>query len=378
MTVSAHDRRLPPDETPLPANERGGNEDAPQQAPAAATRKIGWGKGLLLSLVAAFAVLTGLGLYGDFADVSSTLAAFRWNLIPALLGLTTLNYLVRYLRWRRLLHLTGTRTPRLLHDVLIFLAGTAMILTPGRAGEWLKSYYLRDMYGVPVARTAPIILVERVSDSLAMLLLAATGFFLFGRGGAVLLIVIVVAMAAIVGLRHRGFASLVLRGVRRLPAAHRLLPPIEDFHESSRILFSLSGLSWSCGLGLLAWALECLTFFLVLVGFGKPMTWTLVAQAAFIFPIATLAGSLSLLPAGIGVTEGSMTGMTQAILAVPRSLGVASALLVRATILGFAFALGLVAFALLEWSPLRQAEGSSAQPTARQREFEAGRLRTAD
>ncbi len=378
MTVSARDRRLPVDDAPLPANGRDGNEGARQKVGDPATRKIGWGKGLVLSLLAAFAVLTGLGLYGDFADVSSTLAGFRWSLMPALLGLTTLNYVVRYLRWRKLLHLTGTRTPGLVRDVLIFLAGTAMIVTPGRAGEWVKSYYLRDLYGVPVARTAPIVLVERVSDSLAMLLLAATGFILFGRGAAVVVTVLVLAVAAIVGLRHRGLVSLVLRGVRRLPAAHRLVPPIEDFHESSRLLFSPSGLSWSCGLGLVAWALECLTFLVVLVGFGKPLAWSLVAQAAFIFPIATLAGSLSLLPAGIGVTEGSIAGMTQAILAVPRSLGVASALLVRAVILGFGFALGLVAFAVLGRSTARRAGGVKAGPAAGRPRFEAGRLHTAD
>jgi uncharacterized membrane protein YbhN (UPF0104 family) len=83
------------------------------------------------------------------------------------------------------------------------------------------------------------------------------------------------------------------------------------------------------------------------VGLGRPMTWELVVQAGFIFPVATLAGSLSLLPGGLGVTEGSITGMTQAILDAPRSLAVASALLVRAVILGFGFTLGLAALAAL-------------------------------
>jgi hypothetical protein len=47
------------------------------------------------------------------------------------------------------------------------------------------------------------------------------------------------------------------------------------------------------------------------------------------------------------VTEGSITGMTQAILDAPRSLAVASALLVRAVILGFGFTLGVAALAIL-------------------------------
>jgi uncharacterized protein (TIRG00374 family) len=186
------------------------------------------------------------------------------------------------------------------------------------------------------------------------------------------------AAAAIVGLRHRGIASLVLRGARRFALADRLVAPIEGFHESSRRLFSLSGLLWSSGLGLLAWTLECLTFFLVLVGFGQPMTWALVAQAAFIFPIATLAGSLSLLPGGIGVTEGSITGLTQTILSAPRSLAVASALLVRAIILGFGFAVGLVALALLSRSTPPQVEGFSRRRASPPSPVDTRRLHAVD
>jgi uncharacterized protein (TIRG00374 family) len=298
-------------------------------------------------VVAAFAVPTGLGLYADFGRVSTTLAGFQWNLMPALLGLTALNYLVRYLRWRKLLKLASGQTPGLWQDLLVFFGGTAMILTPARLGEWAKSYYARQLYGAPVARTAPIPLVERITDSLVMLLLATTGLVLFDRDWAVFVAVGVIAVAAILALRHRGLASLLFRGAARFPPVRRLLPRMEDFHDSSRLLLSPPGLSWAFGLGLLAWSLECLTFFLVLVGLGRPMTWELVIQAGFIFPVASLAGSLSLLPGGLGVTEGSITGMTQAILNAPRSLAVASALLVRAVILGFGFTLGLAALAIL-------------------------------
>jgi uncharacterized protein (TIRG00374 family) len=238
-----------------------------------------------------------------------------------------------------------------------------MILTPGRLGEWVKSYYAQRLYGAPAARTAPIPLAERVSDSLAMLLLASAGLLLFGWGAAVFVAVAGIAAAAIIVLRHRGLASLVSRSLDRFRPARRLLPSMEEFHESSRLLFSLPGLSWALGLGLIAWSLECLTLFLVLVGLGRLATWELAVQAAFIFPIATLAGSLSLMPGGMGVTEGGITGMTQAIVGASRSVAVASALLARALILGFGFVLGLVALAALSrrLSGEREQRGSRKQ-----------------
>jgi uncharacterized membrane protein YbhN (UPF0104 family) len=327
---------------PLPTEDASSGPFATGRSHAAA-----WAGGLLVSLLVAFAVLTGLGLYGDFRDVSATLAGFRWELLPALLGVTALNYVVRYLRWRKLLGLASGQAPGLWEDLLVFFGGTAMILTPARLGEWVKSYYARRLYGAPVARTAPIPVAERVSDSLAMLLLAGAGLVLFGWGAAVFVAVAGIAAVAVIVLRHRGLASLLFRGLGRVPPARRLLPSMEAFHESSRLLFSLPGLSWALGLGLIAWSLECLTFLLVLVGLGRPCTWELAVQAAFIFPIATLAGSLSLMPGGMGVTEGGITGMTQAIVGTSRSVAVASALLVRALILGFGFVLGVVALAVL-------------------------------
>jgi uncharacterized protein (TIRG00374 family) len=347
MTLSSHGtagllvRTTSPPSEPLQAGVASRGPSAP------ATPRLRWGWGLVILLLAVFAVPTGLGLYGDFRNISATLAGFGWKLMPALFGVTVLNYLVRYLRWRKLLEMASGQTPPLREDLLVFFAGTAMILTPARLGEWVKSYYAQRLYGAPAARTAPIPLAERVADSLAMLLLASAGLVLFDWGGIVFVVVGGIAVAAILALRHRGLASLLFRGVRWFPPARRLLPSMEDFHESSRLLFSPPGLSWALGLGLIAWSLECLTFFLVLVGLGEPMTWELVIQAAFIFPIATLAGSLSLLPGGIGVTEGGITGMTQAIVGAPRSVAVASALLVRAVILGFGFALGLVALTAL-------------------------------
>ena len=321
--------------------------DRPNSRPKAPITRATWGRGLVVFLLAALAVPTGLGLYADFRDVSATLTGFRWALMPALIALTLANYLVRYLRWRNLLRISSGHSPGLWQDLLVFFAGTAMILTPARLGEWTKSYYARERYGAPVARTAPIMLAERVGDCLAMLLLSSAGLVVFGWGRPIFVLVIAMAAAAIVAFRHRGLASTALRWLRRFHATRRLVPSIEEFHDSARLLFSARGMSWALGLGLVAWSLECLMFFLVLVGLGRPATAELALQASFIFPIATLAGGLALLPAGIGVTEGSITGMVQAIVGAPRSLAVASALLARALILGFALALGLPALALV-------------------------------
>lgn len=345
------------------ASGSGGPEGGP---PRSARRRPGLTRALLLPVAMAVVVVAALGFYGDFGEVSSTLGMFHWRFLAGMLGLTCINYAVRYARWQVLLRVVGIRDLRWWPSLVIFMASTPMIFTPARAGEWVRSYYMRDLHGAAVARTAPIILSERLCDTLAMLLLATTGLLVFGRNVAFFVTVLVLAVVAVVGLRHQGVKSLVVRSVQRVRVFRWLAPHIEEFHDSSRALFSARGLSLGLGLGLVVWGLECATFLLVLLGLGRGGTLELLVQAAFIFPAATLVGSLSMLPAGLGVTDGSLTGLTQAIVDVSRSQAAVAALLSRAAILGFGVVVGLAAMSLLasrQFGPGKVAFGSEESPT---------------
>ena len=58
---------------------------------------------------------------------------------------------------------------------------------------------------------------------------------------------------------------------------------------------------------------------------------------------------LSFLPGGLGVAEGSMTGLIRVLGDVPRAAAVAATVLIRLATLWFAVALGLVGLAVEEW-----------------------------
>src|SRR5437764_518800 len=63
---------------------------------------------------------------------------------------------------------------------VVFGAGLSLSITPAKLGELLKSYLLREMHGVPAPRTAPIVVAERVTDLIALLVLAVIGVAAFG------------------------------------------------------------------------------------------------------------------------------------------------------------------------------------------------------
>ena len=98
---------------------------------------------LVVLAVLVFAVLVG---YGDFREMGQRLAHFPLTHLIAALALALLNYLLRFFRWTYYLRVLKISTPVGVSG-LVFLSGLAMSITPGKAGELLKSYLLRDRAG---------------------------------------------------------------------------------------------------------------------------------------------------------------------------------------------------------------------------------------
>ena len=257
------------------------------------------------------------------------LSGFDTRLLPVLLALVATDYALRFYRWRWLLRrATGLHVPLML-DIHLFLAGTAMILTPGRAGEWLKCVYAERLLGVPVAKTAPIPLLERLVDLPAMLALAGLGALFFETR----LALIAAPIAAVA-----------------LLAGWRMLTPLFRKRFGSMLdspLMKANVLAGALAFGVGAWAIECVAFYVVLTGFGVEGGVKLMGQAAFIYPLATLLGTFSFLPGGIGVAEGGIAGMLRATAGTTSAVATASALVIRFAIVGIGVLAGLPSFLLL-------------------------------
>lgn len=295
----------------------------------------------LISLLFGAAVVVALSLYADVARLAAALGAFRWELLPAILGLTLLNYTLRFLKWHYYLGQIGVRGLSMWFSIAIFFSGLAMVVTPGKVGEWLKSYLLREQTGTPFFRSAPVIIAERLTDGLAMVLLASGGLVLFQVGWQLVALVLLLALGVLVIAWTPPLAEAVFGVAGRLPWLSGRSAHLREFYASSRTIFGPKNLLLGVGLGFVSWSGECFAYYLVLVGLGQPESMTLVVEAAFILAVASLGGSLLLLPGGLGVAEGGITGMAQFLVGMPRELAATSAILIRLSTLWFGVSLGL-------------------------------------
>jgi len=318
----------------------------------------------MISTVFGIVVFAALVAYGDVRKVGSSLGDFRWELAPIILGVAMGNYLLRFVKWHYYLGKVGVKGLRIQDSFLIYMSGLGMTITPGKVGEWLKCYLLKDMHGTPVTRSTPILLAERLTDALALMVLATIGVIAFERQTWPIVGVVVLGSAVTVAIsRHRGLTKRLVASSRRLPVIGRFTTQLDEMSESNYLLMDPVGVVLMTLLSVAAWGTQVVAFYLVLIGLDVDAGADTFARASFILPISTLAAALLLLPGGLGVAETGITSLSVSLLDLGRSTASAATLIVRIATLWFAVVLGLIAFAiLLRRTPTPAAEEARAEP----------------
>jgi uncharacterized protein (TIRG00374 family) len=205
---------------------------------------------------------------------------------------------------------------------------------------------LKARYGTPVSYSASIVGAERLTDVLGMVFLVAIGLSVYPFGLTAIAILLLGIIAFIALLQSRTLAERGLDLLAQVPLIGRFAPLARNLYESAYLLLRARPLMIAIALAVAAWFGECLAFFLILLGFGYAPMPTLLLQATFIYAGSSLFGAATLLPGGLGATEGSMTSLTQVLIRASAPVAAAATLLVRVCTLWFAVGLGVVALIL--------------------------------
>lgn len=276
-------------------------------------------------------------------EVGATLAAFQWPLYVAVLALTGVNYLLRFVKWHMLLRRLGVNLPAR-DSLAIFVAGLSMVISPGKAGELVKPWLVTRRTGVSIATTTPALVAERLTDGIAMLALAFISIGTYASHQVMWLVVPAAVVVLGLGvLAWEGLSLAILGLLRRIPVISRVGDKLEEMYRASRVVFAPDMLAATMALSLAAWGAECVGFLLVFQGLGVEAS---LDAATFLYAFATVAGGA--MPGGLGVSDGALAGGSVAILGVSEPVGVAAALLIRVATLWLGVLVGAVALLRFE------------------------------
>lgn len=290
------------------------------------------GAGLLL--------LSALFVAAQVLSAGRVLTTLRLEILPLLLAATAAAYALRFAKWNYLVQIAagpvGWRD-----SLVVFLSGMSMAITPAKVGELIKAYLMHRLNGTPPSQGVSLVVVERGTDLIALVLLAAAGATVFRRGLPVLLFVVLALSAGLWVLLHPPMVETFLRTLEHIGALRRPAASVRATYRAARPLLTGRSLLASTALGVCAWGFECLTLYLVFHGMGVPQGFLV---SIFVFSFSTAAGALSMLPGGLGVAEGNLTAW-MVWLRLPLSLATAATVMIRLTTLWFGVLLGVVTLA---------------------------------
>ena len=259
-------------------------------------------------ILSIFSVLfySALILISDLERFSHVWSVIILEYIPIILGLHFFAHVIRTFR-QKLFFKKLDISLSFRNNFLLYFSGASLIMTPGGVGELLKSYLLKINYGHSISKTSSVILAEKyhnILSGVSLILILLLIQSIFEVLILTLILGVIILMAYIAVKKINIFLSLI----SKLPKKWILTPLIDNsptFCNSLNSLFHNRVFFTGLLFGISASLLDGLAFFIGFLAFGLDTSF--IESATFVMSSLTL-GSLSFLPAGIGVTEISLLG----------------------------------------------------------------------
>jgi len=300
-------------------------------------------KKILFSIAAAGILYLGFTFYANIDKLAAVFETFNWFLIPLLSLLSLLNYFLRFLKWDYYLSIVKVKIKRI-DSFFIFMSNLIMAVTPGKMGELLKSYLVKEISGTPVSKTFPIIFVERITDFVSLIFITLIGAYLYNFGREIILGVGIFFLLVCITLSNKKIALPFLQLLEKVKFLEKHLKSIHTAYESSYSMLQPLPLLYMTVLGIFSWSLECFAYYLILINFHLQVSFL---WAAFSYGFAIIVGALSMLPGGLGITEGSLTFMLIR-KNISKDIAVASTFIIRAVTLWFAVLVGIISVTIYQ------------------------------
>lgn len=292
----------------------------------------------LISIAFAGILYLAITIYSDFNLLVESFKKFNILLLPVLLVLSLLNYCARFFKWDYYLTILKIQLSKK-DSLMIFMSGLLMSVTPGKLGELLKAYLVKTVNKTPASVTAPIIFAERATDFLSLTILALIGAYIYDYGRNATLIITGLILVGIFILTNRKVFDSLMKILSKIKFVHKRIESIEQLYHSTYTLLKLKPLVIAVIISVVSWGFECYGYYLVINNFVDTIG---VSWSFFSYSFSTIVGAVSMLPGGLGVTEGSFLLMLTS-KGLSKSDAAATTFITRVVTLWFAVIVGIIA-----------------------------------
>jgi uncharacterized protein (TIRG00374 family) len=299
--------------------------------------------GLALSALLVWLSIRGI----EFRGVIDGFRAIRCGYVLPAVAAMFLMQLLRSIRWGLILRPIGKVDQISLFSVTS-VGFLAIIAIPARLGELARPYLIAKKSRIPMSSALGTIFVERVLDSLTVLIMAVLTLFFtplppwLVRSSVLFLLVTLGLFAVMIRMIVRREATLLILApvIGRLPvryagAVNRL---IDHFIEGFRIVVDPALLFSATLLSIIIWLVDVLAIYLLFLAFGLHLP----VAAAFVLMIILIIGiAIPTAPGFIGNWH-YFCILGLGLFGIPKTDALTFAIIYHALSIGIVILLGLI------------------------------------
>jgi len=297
---------------------------------------------IILMIVVAVAVYAIFLFISDYQKISEGIINFQVEYLIPILSLVTASWIPLILMWHLLLKKNGINIP-FRKNIVIWLSGSALSLTPGQVGELIKSQLIKTLYDIPRTKTAPIVLLEKFYGLTGAIIAGIIGVIILGMDFNLVLFSIVILFVIFFLIYYRPVFQYGLKRITKFKFFSKYSDNITDSYEILRNSTG-SGISSICiALAICYWMIISLSVYVTLLAFG--IEGTSFLKTISIYTSSVIIGVITFIPGGLGITEGSLVGLFT-LEGIDVSVALILSVVIRLTTLWYSVSIGFIGLKL--------------------------------
>ena len=294
---------------------------------------------LILVLVAVVVIYAIFLFISDFSIISEKISNFKTNYLPLILLLVSVSWIPMIVKWHFLLKNCEIDVP-LRKSIAVFFAGIAFEITPGQIGSLIKSQLLKTSSNIPRTKTVPIIVAEKVYDLIGAILASIIGIIILGMDFYLIIIAILALAVIFFFMFYRPASEIFFKRITKTKFFSKYIDNMSEFHAIIQKSTNVKAATICILLGVTYWFIISSAAYYTLIAFDINVLDYLTVLA--IYTTSILLGAISFVPAGIGVTEGSIAGLFT-LNGIDVSTALILSVMIRVLTLWFSVSVGFIA-----------------------------------
>ena len=279
-----------------------------------------------------------LSIYSGIDDISENFKSMNFHYVLPIIGVVLASIIFR--SWIQKLLLEEIQVKLSIKDnFLLFLSGLALIISPGGTGQVIKSYFLKEKYGISISKSIPVILFERYYDLIsvtALVIISICIIFSF-EAFIVSIFALIIIFIVSIALRKESLFTKLLSLQKKIMFMKQLEINERELYLSVKLLNNYS-LVWKISvLTILITFWDGIAIYMGFLSFGMDIGYF---EATQFYYTSLILGVMSLIPGGMGVLEGGFTILSSKYLEM--ALAVSIIIFIRLTTIWFTTFLGMI------------------------------------